>query len=252
MTGSIKDKILIIEDEAGIAMFLKTCLRGENYEVLLADNGTDALRMIRSHCPDCILLDLGLPDMDGSEIIQDVRSWTRTPIVVISARSTEWDKADALDQGADDYITKPFSSVELLARIRAALRHTRTIAEHDETALDGKYSVGDMVIDYKKMKVYIRGRDANLTPNEYKIAALLGKHPGRVLTYRMMLKELWGPSAGMDNKILRVHMASIRRKIEDNPTEPRYIMTEVGVGYRMAEKEELPPAEDDQQPGDSR
>jgi len=198
------------------------------------------------------LLDLGLPDMDGSEIIQDVRSWTRTPIVVISARSTEWDKADALDQGADDYITKPFSSVELLARIRAALRHTRTIAEHDETALDGRYSVGDMVIDYKKRKVYIRGRDANLTPNEYKIAALLGKHPGRVLTYRMMLKELWGPSAGMDNKILRVHMASIRRKIEDNPTEPRYIMTEVGVGYRMAEKEELPPAEDDQQPGDSR
>jgi len=149
----------------------------------------------------------------------------------------EDDKAAALDDGADDYVTKPFGTVELLARIRAALRHTRTSSENDEIALSGSYHVGDLEIDYRKMRVLLGGKDAHLTPNEFKIVALLGKHPGRVLTYRFMLRELWGPSAGIDNKILRVHMASIRRKIEPDPNEPRYIFTEVGVGYRMADKD---------------
>ena len=236
--GHIRSKILIVEDDPGICTFLKTTLGATGYEVLVTGNGKDGLNMIASHCPDCILLDLGLPDMDGGEIISSVRSWTQTPIVVISARSMETDKADALDLGADDYITKPFGTIELLARIRTALRHTTTTSEVSEIGLNGCYRVGELEIDYRKYRVLVHGEDAHLTPNEFRIVALLGKHAGRVMTYRAMLRELWGPAASMDNKILRVHMASIRRKIEPNPNEPRYILTEVGVGYRMAGEEE--------------
>ena len=235
MAQTIRNKILVIEDDPGINAFLRTTLTAENYDVLTVLNGKNAMQVIASHCPDCILLDLGLPDMDGSEIIRSVRGWTQTPIIVISARSMERDKAAALDQGADDYITKPFGVVELLARIRAALRHTRTMAEKDEIGLTGVYRVHGLEIDYRKHRVSVNGTDARLTPNEFRIVALLGMHAGRVMTYKSILRELWGPSAAMDNKILRVHMASIRRKIEADPNEPRYIFTEVGVGYRMAE-----------------
>ena len=237
MAGEIRNKIVIIEDDPGICTFLKTTLAAEGYDVIVAASGRSALDVISSHCPDCVLLDLGLPDMDGNEIIRSMRGWTSTPIVVISARSMEQDKATALDLGADDYITKPFGAIELLARIRAALRHTRTTAESGEIALTGCYRVGALTIDYRKHRVYQDGRDVGLTPNEYRIVALLGKHAGRVLTYKAMLRELWGPAASSDNKILRVHMAGIRRKIEPDPNEPRYIFTEVGVGYRMAEEE---------------
>lgn len=231
-------KILIIEDDPGISNFLKATVSAAGYDAIVTKDGKSALHIIASHCPDCILLDLGLPDMDGSEIIHSVRSWSQTPIIVISARSMEQDKAAALDDGADDYITKPFGTVELLARIRTALRHTRTTAEIDEIGLSDTYHVGGLEIDYKKMRVLLDGKDVHLTPNEFKIVALLGKHAGRVMTYKAMLRELWGPSASMDNKILRVHMASIRRKIEPDHNEPRYIFTEVGVGYRMAENDE--------------
>ena len=156
-------------------------------------------------------------------------------IPVYSARSMEQDKAASLDLGADDYITKPFGAIELLAHIRAALRHTRTASENGEAARTGRYHVGELEIDYLKHRVSVSGNEVHLTPNEFKIIALLGRHAGRVMTYKSMLRELWGPSASSDNKILRVHMASIRRKIEPNPNEPRYIFTEVGVGYRMAE-----------------
>ena len=237
MPNNLRCKILIIEDDPGISVFLKTSVSAAGYDAIVTKTGTDALHLIASQCPDCILLDLGLPDMDGSQIIRSVRGWTQTPIIVVSARSMEEDKAAALDEGADDYITKPFGAIELLARIRAALRHTRTTAEKDEIGLTDAYHVGDLEIDYKKMRVLVDGKDVRLTPNEYKIVALLGKHAGRVMTYRTMLRELWGPAASQDNKILRVHMASIRRKIEPNPNEPRYIFTEVGVGYRMAENE---------------
>jgi len=237
MSHSIRSKILIVEDDPGICTFLRATLVSDGYDAIVVTSGRSALEMIASHCPDCVLLDLGLPDMDGNEIITSVRSWTRTPIVVISARSMEADKAQALDLGADDYITKPFGAIELLARIRTALRHTRTTAENGEIALTGRYHVGALEIDYRKHRVFVSGEDAHLTPNEFKIVALLGKHAGRVLTYRTMLRELWGPAASSDNKILRVHMASIRRKLEPNPNEPRYIFTEVGVGYRMAEGE---------------
>ena len=241
--AKIRNKILVIEDDASIAVFLKTTLTAEGYDVILAKNGKSGLSIINSHCPDCILLDLGLPDIDGSDIISSVRSWTQIPIVVISARSMEQDKATALDAGADDYITKPFGSVELLARVRTALRHTYTRTEHDEIALKGSYHVGEMEIDYKRYRVLLSGRDVKLTPNEFRIVALLGCNAGRVMTYKAILRELWGPSVSMDNKILRVHMASIRRKIEPNPNEPRYIFTEVGIGYRMADDEDIKPGE---------
>lgn len=233
--SQLKNKVLIVEDDPGICKFLRVSLRENNYDVIETNTGATALEIISSHCPDLILLDLGLPDMDGNRIIERVRSWTKTPIVVISARSMEQDKATALDLGADDYLTKPFGTIELLARIRTALRHTRTTSEDDQIALSGKFTVNDLTIDYAKHRVYLGDRDTNLTPNEFKIVGLLGKHAGRVITYKSMLQQLWGPTASSDNKILRVHMASIRRKIEPNPDEPRYIFTETGVGYRMVD-----------------
>ena len=228
-------KILIVEDDAGIRKFLRAALEAEGYDAIETNTGEKALEIIASHCPDLILLDLGLPDMDGNRIIVSVRGWTKTPIVVISARGQEEDKARALDLGADDYLAKPFGNIELLARIRAALRHTRTTAEDDQIALNGVFQVNDLTIDYGKHRAYLAGRDTNLTPNEFRIVALLGKHAGKVITYKAMLRELWGPQASSDNKILRVHMASIRRKIEPNPNEPAYIFTETGVGYRMTD-----------------
>ena len=238
MSNEIRNKILIVEDDPGICTFLRAVLTSDGYDSIIVGTGSLALDMIASHCPDCILLDLGLPDTDGTRIIERARRWTSTPIVVISARSLEQDKAEALDLGADDYITKPFGSIELLARIRAALRHRRTALDNDEIALTGRYHVGELEIDYNKRRVLMGGEVVHLTPNEFRIVALLGRHAGRVLTYRTMLRELWGPSASTDNKILRVHMASIRRKLEPNPSEPRYIFTEVGVGYRMADGED--------------
>ncbi len=236
---SIKENILVIEDDSGISKFLKATLNANGYDVTTTETGADALSLISSNRPDVILLDLGLPDMDGNDIIRQVRQWTKTPIIVISARSTETDKANALDLGADDYIIKPFGTIELMARIRASLRHTRTAIDNDEIALTGVYKVGDLTVDFKKRKVYRAGEDTRLTSNEFRIVSMLSSHPGQVLTYKHMLTELWGPSSTSDNKILRVHMANIRRKIEPNPTEPRYIFTDVGVGYRMAEPEDF-------------
>ena len=241
----IRDKIIIVEDDPGISKYLQAALRSHEYDTLLAPDGKTALEMIASHCPDLLLLDLGLPDMDGSEIIRSVRDWSRMPIIIISARSAEIDKASALDMGADDYLTKPFGTVELLARIRTALRHTRKACGGEELR-EGQYIVGDLVIDYNKHRAYLGGEDAGLTPSEFKILALLGRYAGRVLTYQQMLRELWGPAANpRDNKLLRVHMANLRRKLEKNPEEPRYLFTEVGVGYRLAEGEGTEPLESD-------
>ena len=231
----IRNKIIIVEDDPGISKYLQAALRGHDYEPMLATDGKTALEMIASHCPDLLLLDLGLPDMDGSEIIRSVRSWSRMPIIVISARSAELDKAAALDMGADDYLTKPFGTDELLARVRTAIRHTRTISGNDEIARNGTYTVGELVIDYNKHQVRVRGENVHLTLSEFRIVALLGKYAGKVLTYDFIIKELWGPRASGDNQILRVNMANIRRKIEKNPAEPEYLFTEMGVGYRMAE-----------------
>ena len=234
---NIREKILVVEDEKSIAHFISTVLNNNGYEAMQAVSGTEALSMISSHCPDLIILDLGLPDMDGLEILRQLRNWSSLPVVVVSARSHEKDKVEALDLGADDYLTKPFGTDELLARVRTAIRHTRTASGNDEIAQKGTYTVGDLTIDYNKHQALIRGENVRLTLSELRIVALLGKHAGKVLTYDYIIKELWGPRASGDNQILRVNMANIRRKIEKNPAEPEYLFTEVGVGYRLAEGE---------------
>ncbi len=240
----MKQKILIIEDDLSICSFVSAVLTANGYDALVVHDGKTAENMITSHCPDLMILDLGLPDMNGMELIQYVRSWSSLPIVVVSARTLEREKVQALDLGADDYITKPFGTNELLARIRTALRHTHTQDATQAVARTGKFKTGELLIDYDKRRVYIRGEDARLTQNEFKIVAMLGKYAGKVLTYDSIMKEIWGPgSAGITgktsdrNQILRVNMANIRRKIEKNPGEPEYIFTEVGVGYRMVEGE---------------
>ena len=232
---TIREKILVVEDEKSISTLISTILNNNGYEVMKARTGSEALSMISSHCPDLIVLDLGLPDMDGLDILRQIRSWSTLPVVVVSARSHERDKVTALDLGADDYLTKPFGTSELVARIRTAIRHTRTTSANNEIAQKGTYTVGELTIDYNKHQVLLRGENAKLTLSEFRIVALLGKHAGKVLTYDYIIKELWGPRAGGDNQILRVNMANIRRKIEKNPAEPEYLFTEVGVGYRMAE-----------------
>ena len=230
-----KEKILIVEDEQTIRNFMQAILSAKGYDVLLARSGAMADTMIASHCPDLIILDLGLPDTDGMNVLSRVREWSKIPVIVVSARSHERDKVAALDAGADDYLTKPFGTEELLARIRAAIRHTRTPASSDALANTGLFRAGELTIDYGKRRVFVAGRDAGLTQNEYKLVALLGLHAGKVLTYDYLIRELWGPSSRSDNQILRVNMANIRRKIEKNPAQPVYIFTEVGVGYRMIE-----------------
>ena len=233
----LKDKILIVEDEQNISNFISTVLTANGYDVLVAETGAHAISMITSHCPDLIVLDLGLPDMDGMNILREVRSWSNLPVVVVSARTHEQDKVAALDMGADDYIEKPFGTSELLARIRTAIRHTRTSLGNGGIAQSGKFTVGGLTVDYDKHHVLVDGVDVHLTLNEFKIVALLGKYAGKVLTYDFLIKEIWGPKAKADNQILRVNMANIRRKIEKNPADPQYIFTEIGVGYRMLEGE---------------
>lgn len=232
-----KCSVLIIEDEKNIQTFMGKILKRQEYRVLYADTGAQGLEIIRSQCPDIILLDLGLPDMNGFEIIREVRTWTSTPIIVISARTAEQEKVSALDLGADDYITKPFGTSELLARIRASLRHSNRLRTDSPLYLR-PYRHGEMKLDFSKRLLTIGSQVVHLTPIEYKIVAYLAQNSGKVITYATILSNVWGPYADSDNKILRVNMANIRRKIEDDPAQPRYIFTEVGVGYRMAEDEE--------------
>ncbi|MCI8877978.1 MAG: response regulator transcription factor [Oscillospiraceae bacterium] len=230
---TIKEKILIVEDEANISGFIAAILAANGYDTMTARTGSEAISMITSHCPDLILLDLGLPDMDGAGILQFVREWSTCPIIVVSARNHERDKVAALDAGADDYVVKPFGTSELLARIRTAIRHTRTHLPNGEIAQSGQFRARGLAIDYDKHQVLVDGENVHLTQNEYKLVSLLGKYAGRVLTYDFIIRQLWGPKAKNDNQILRVNMANIRRKIEKNPAQPEYIFTEIGVGYRM-------------------
>ena len=230
-----KQKILIVEDEQRIANFMRSVLTANQYDVITAVSGREACSMISSHCPDLIILDLGLPDMDGMDIIRSVRTWTQMPVVVVSARTHERDKVGALDAGADDYVTKPFGTHELLARIRTALRHTRSRGLGGSAARCGVFTAGALRIDYDKRQVRKDGVEIHLTQNEFRILSLLSANAGKVLTYDFILKELWGPGSRGDNQSLRVHMANLRRKLEENPAEPHYIFTEVGVGYRMVE-----------------
>lgn len=227
--------ILIAEDESNIASFMTTILTANGYQVIRAQNGSETMMMVTSHSPDLMILDLGLPDMDGSQVIRSVRSWSQIPILIVSARTHERDKVEALDLGADDYITKPFGTAELLARVRTALRRLHINSGAQDALQTGQFSCGELTVDFDRRRVFVKENDVHLTQNEYKIVALLAAYAGRVLTYDFLIRSIWGPNAGEDNQILRVNMANIRRKIEKNPADPHYIFTEMGVGYRMAE-----------------
>ena len=233
---SSKNSILIVEDEESIIKLITAILKTDGYSVSEAKNGKDAESIISSYPPDLILLDLGLPDTDGIRIIKNLRKWSNIPVIVISARDKEKDKVEALDSGADDYITKPFGTSELLARIRTALRHKR-VSFDEEMKRAVKFEYNGLVVDFERHKVTVKDEEIHLTQIEFKMVELLCKYSGKVLTYDYILKQIWGPYAGTDNKILRVNMANIRRKIEENPAQPEYIFTEAGVGYRMADGE---------------
>ena len=233
----IRDRILIIEDDKSIRNFIRAILEANHYDVLTAESGGEAYSLITSRCPDLVILDLGLPDMDGIRILKSVREWSGMPILVVSARTHEKDKVEALDLGADDYITKPFGASELLARIRTALRHHRAVGLLPDGRIGGIFQAGGLTIDYDKHRVYVDGSDANLTQNEFRLVGLLGRYAGKVLTYDYLIKEIWGPNMDHNNRILRVNMANIRRKLEKNPAQPKYIFTEVGVGYRMLDSD---------------
>ncbi len=224
--------VLVIEDEQYITKVLETLLESDGYRVITAQTAAAARNQVFAHMPDIVLLDLGLPDMDGIQLLKKLREQIQIPVIVVSARNMDRDKVVALDNGADDYITKPFSAPVLLARMRAVLRR-HTAAEMKEDA----YSVGDFRIDFAKRVVTIGGEPVRLTQVEYRIVELIARQPGKVLTYSYIINHIWGPYADAENnRILRVNMSNVRRKIEQDRMAPKYILTEIGVGYRMAEK----------------
>lgn len=229
-----KYKILIVEDEAGIRNFIKTNLETSDYQVICAETYTLGMMMYPSHHPDLIILDLGLPDRDGLDLIQNVRKSDTIPIIVLSARSNEKDKVEALDLGANDYITKPFGTDELIARIRAVLRSHRQGAGTASTR-SGKYKFQDLLIDYDKRQVFIGRDEIDLTQTEYNIMAYLSTHTGKVMTYAAIIHAVWGYSDYGSIKKLQVNMKNIRKKMGVTPGEKRYIINELGVGYRMLE-----------------
>lgn len=227
-----KSKILVIEDDPAITNLIRTTLDTQDYQYHTARTGSAGLMDAVAYNADVIILDLGLPDMDGVEIIRKIRGWSTVPIIVVSARSEDSDKVEALDAGADDYLTKPFSIGELLARLRAALRRRQL----DDTGLAPQESVyrnGNLSIDYAAGCVYRDDREIHLTPIEYKLLCVLAKNTGKVLTHNYILKEVWGNAFSADASSLRVFMATLRKKIEENPATPQYIQTHIGVGYRM-------------------
>ncbi len=226
--------VLMIEDDKNICSYINTLLSANSYHVISALTGREGLNLAASLCPDVILLDLGLPDMDGYDVLQQLRLWNRAPIIVVSARTMETDKVTALDMGADDYITKPFSNAELMARIRTSLRHCRG------NPYDRIYKALDLEIHFEKRLIFLEGKEIHLTQVEYQLLTLLAANSGRVLTYRFIMSAIWGPYIDNNNQILRVNMANIRHKIEKNPAQPQYVFTEIGVGYRMHENEYEP------------
>lgn len=223
------NKILIVEDEFSISNFMKTVLEGDGYTVEVATCAAQARAALEKMKFSAMLLDLGLPDADGLELLRELRQRYGLPVIVVSARTEESEKVAALDSGADDYITKPFGSPELLARIRAALRRAGPAANLSA------FTTGELTIDYDKHLVTLAGRPVHLTANEYRLVELLSRSAGKVLTYDRISEAMWGDAAGGNSQLLRVNMANIRRKLEQNPAEPQYILTEIGVGYRMKE-----------------
>ena len=230
-----KPQILVVEDDNAVASLIATTLETQDYPHRRAKTGAAALMEALTCKPDVMLLDLGLPDMDGVEIIEKIRAWSNMPIIVVSARSEDSDKVEALDAGADDYLTKPFSVDELLARLRVALRRVR----YDSSRLSEEASIyenGGLKIDYAAGCVFLDGEEIHLTPIEYKLICLLAKNTGKVLTHNFILKEVWGSPTASDVQSLRVYMAMLRKKLEADPSEPQYIQTHIGIGYRMMNK----------------
>lgn len=228
----IKPKILVVEDDKAVRNLLSTAMETQDYQYHAVSTGAAAILEAASQQPDIIILDLGLPDLDGVEIIQKIRTWSDVPIIVVSARAEDNDKIDALDAGADDYLTKPFSVNELLARLRVTLRRIRY--EHAENgASQPVYRNGELRIDYAAGLVYLQDQELHLTPIEFRLLCVLARQTGKVLTHHYLLKEVWANASPGDTPSLRVFMATLRKKIEQNPAEPRYIQTHIGIGYRM-------------------
>ena len=221
--------VLVIEDELPIRRFLRAALAAEGYRMAEAQDGREAMRLAAQQPPDLVILDLGLPDLE--DVLRQLRDWLHAPIIILSARDQEKQKVTALDNGADDYLTKPFSTGELMARIRVALRHSARVSGERETA---SFAVGDLKVDLADRRVLVKGAEIHLTVLEYKLLSSLIKHAGKVLTHRFLLREVWGPHHVNETHYLRVFMASLRRKIESDSAQPRYLLTEQGVGYRLA------------------
>lgn len=224
--------VLLVEDELPIRRFLRNSFADQSYRLVEAETGNDGLRKSAQQPPDIVILDLGLPDMDGQDFLQKLREWYRGPVIVLSARDQEKQKIMALDHGADDYLTKPFSVGELLARMRVALRHAaRPLGARESST----FTAGDLRVDLAARRVFVGDREVHLTPLEYKLLTTMIRHAGKVLTHRFLLKEVWGPHHTEETHYLRVFMASLRRKIEKDSSQPAYLLTEPGVGYRLAE-----------------
>lgn len=228
--GRVPTLVLVVDDELPIRRFLRAGLEGQGYSMVEAANGRDGITQAAMRSPDLVLLDLGLPDIDGFDVVRRIREWSNVPVIVLSAREQEGDKIRALDAGADDYVTKPFSMGELLARMRVALRRTHdATAEGEESALD----LGELRIDFGRRCVTVAGEEVKLTPIEYRLLTTLARHAGRVLTHEQLLREVWGPGSTSQHHYLRVYMAQLRHKLERTPAHPRFLLTEPGVGYRL-------------------
>jgi two-component system KDP operon response regulator KdpE len=221
--------VLVVDDEPQLLRFLRAMLPAQGFRIVEAATGSEALAEAAARSPDLVLLDLGLPDLDGVEVTRRLREWSAVPIIVLSARDRERDKVDALDAGADDYLTKPFGAEELLARMRVALRHAARIAGPEEAV----FQCGELRVDLAARRVFTGEREVRLTRTEYRLLALLARHAGKVVTHRQVLKEIWGPNAVEQTHYLRVYMGQLRHKLEADPTRPRYLLTETGVGYRL-------------------
>jgi two-component system KDP operon response regulator KdpE len=222
--------VVLIEDEPQIRRFLRATLTGQGYRLFEAGTAADGLVEVASRQPDVVIIDLGLPDLDGLEVIRRLREWSKVPVIVLSARGQERDKVSALDAGADDYVSKPFSAGELLARLRVALRHAAGAA-HEESAA---FTVGELQVDLLRRHVTVAGAEVRLTPIEYKLLTTLVRYAGRVVTHQQLLRDVWGPSHDDQSHYVRVYMAHLRQKIEAEAARPRYLLTEPGVGYRLA------------------
>lgn len=229
VTGD-RARVLLIEDEVEIRRFLRVSLTSAGYDLTEAEDGQDGLRQAAMCLPDIVVLDLGLPDIDGMAVLTQLREWSHVPVIVLSARGREFEKVQALDAGADDYLTKPFGLDELLARLRVSLRHVNKRAG----VAAPQWRVRDLEIDLDARRMTMRGQELRLTPIEYRLLAFLARHAGKVLTHRQLLKEVWGPDSVHETHYLRVYMTGLRRKIEEEPARPKYLLTEPGVGYRLA------------------